>query len=144
MLVILIFLLIQTSFALNLNNDQNKEGSLRVIITGFANDEGNCRFALDNTEYVYESEDSVFIGKVLPIINNTVVIKIDSLQYGYYAVKVFHDENRNEEIDTNFLGIPTEDYGYSNNASAWFGPPSWENARFLFDKKDMTLEISVD
>jgi len=144
MLVILIFLFIQASFAHDLNNAPNREGSLRVVITGFANDDGNCRFALDNTEYVYESEDSVFVGKVLPIINNTVVIKIDSLQHGYYAVKVFHDENSNEKIDTNFLGIPTEDYGYSNNASAWFGPPSCENAKILFDLKDMTLEISVD
>jgi uncharacterized protein (DUF2141 family) len=144
MLVILLFLLIQTNFALNLDNNPNREGSLRVVITGFSNNEGNCRFALDNAENVYESEDSVFIGKVLPIIDNTVVIKIDSLQYGYYAIKVFHDENGNEEIDTNFLGIPTEDYGYSNNASAWFGPPSWDNAKFLFDRKDLTLEISVD
>ena len=144
MLVILIFLLIQTSFGHNLNNDPNRKGSLRIIITGFANDEGNCRFALDNSEGVYESDDSVFIGKVLPIVNNEVVIRIDSLSYGYYAVKVFHDENRNEEIDTNFLGIPTEDYGYSNDASAWFGPPSWDNAKFLLDKDHLTMEISVD
>ena len=144
MLIIILFLLIQTNFALNLDNNPDREGSLKVVITGFSNDEGNCRFALDNTENIYESEDSVFIGKVLPIIDNTVVIKIDSLQYGYYAIKVFHDENGNEAIDTNFLGIPTEDYGYSNNASAWFGPPSWESAKFLLDKETMTLEISVD
>lgn len=144
MLIIILFLLIQTNFALNLDNNPDREGSLRVIITGFSNDEGNCRFALDNTEDVYESDDSVFIGKVLPIVNNEVVIKIDSLKYGYYAVKVFHDENSNEEIDTNFLGIPTEDYGYSNDASGLFGPPSWESAKFLLDKETMTLEISVD
>ena len=67
MLVILIFLLIQTSFAHNLNSDPNIEGSLRVIITGFASDEGSCRFALDNDENVYESEDSVFIGKMVSL-----------------------------------------------------------------------------
>ncbi|MFC2119642.1 DUF2141 domain-containing protein [Bacteroidota bacterium] len=119
-------------------------GSLIVRITGFASDDGDCWFALDNSKEVYESEYSVFIGKILPIINNEVLLKIDSLKYGSYAIKVFHDENRNEELDSNLLGIPTEDYGYSNNASAWFGPPSWEKAKFLLNEREMTIEISVD
>lgn len=144
MLFILIFLLFQTSFAQNLSDDPGGMGSISIKITGFSNDIGDCRFAIDNSEDVYESDDSVYIGKVLPIINNEVVLKIDSLEYGYYAIKVFHDENSDGEIDTNFLGIPTEDYGYSNDASAWFGPPSWESAKFLLDRQDMSVEIIVD
>jgi uncharacterized protein (DUF2141 family) len=119
-------------------------GKLIVVITGFDNEEGNCRFALDNSKSVYERDDSVWIGKVLPIINKKVVVEIDTLKFGEYAVRVFHDENENEKVDINFLGIPTEDYGYSNNASGWFGPPSWEKAKFIFDKPEMTIEIEVD
>jgi uncharacterized protein (DUF2141 family) len=120
-----------------------KLGKLTVIITGFTNETGNCRFALDNSKFVYEREDTVWIGKVLPIVNKQVTVVIDSLEYGEYAVRVFHDENENEIVDTNFLGIPTEDYGYSNNASSWFGPPSWDKAKFIFDKTEMTIEIEV-
>ena len=120
-----------------------KLGKLTVIITGFTNETGNCRFAIDNSEFVYESDDTVWIGKVLPIINKKVIVVIDSLEYGEYAVRVFHDENKNEIVDTNIFGIPTEDYGYSNNASSWFGPPSWEKAKFIFDKTEMTIEIEV-
>ena len=119
-------------------------GSLKVKITGFENDNGECWFALDNSEDVYEREDSVFIGKILPIKDNQVIVDIDSLIYGEYAIRVFHDENTNGELDTDFLGIPTENYGYSNNASSWFGPPSWEKAKFLFNQKEMTIVISVD
>jgi len=118
-------------------------GKLIVIITGFTNETGNCRFALDNSKFVYEREDTVWIGKVLPIVNKQVIVIIDSLEYGEYAVRVFHDENKNEIIDTNILGIPTEDYGYSNNVSSWFGPPSWERAKFIFNKTEMTIEIEV-
>jgi uncharacterized protein (DUF2141 family) len=57
---------------------------------------------------------------------------------------VFHDENKDGELDTNILGIPSEDYGFSNNVSSWFGPPSWEKSKFPFNKKELTLEISVD
>ena len=119
-------------------------GKLTVVVNGFPNEEGNCRFALDNSEAVYERDDSVWIGKVLPIINKQVIVVIDSLVYGEYAVRVFHDENKNKKIDTNFLGIPTENYGYSNDASDWFGPPSWEKAKFIFNQPEMKLEIKVD
>lgn len=125
------------------SEDNSGNGKLTVIITGFSNEEGNCRFALDNSKFVYERDDTVWIGKVLPIVNKQVVVVIDSIKYGEYAVRVFHDENKNEIVDTNFLGIPTEDYGYSNNVSSWFGPPSWERAKFIFNKPEMTIEIEV-
>ncbi len=118
-------------------------GKLTVTINGFENNIGDCWFAIDNSESVFESEDTVFIGKILPIINQQVVVEIDSLLFGEYAVKVFHDENKNGELDTDFLGIPSEDYGYSNDASSWFGPPSWNKAKFLFDKKEMNIVINV-
>jgi len=119
-------------------------GSLTVKVTGFASDSGDCWFALNNSEEIYESEDSVFVGKILPIKNREVIITIDSLIYGTYAIKVFHDENSNGELDSDILGIPTEKYGFSNNAGGWFGPPSWEKSRFVFNKKEMTIEIEVD
>jgi len=118
-------------------------GKLTVIVTGFDDNSGSCRFALDNSKFVYEREDTVWIGKVLPIVDKQVIVVIDSLVYGEYAVRVFHDENKNEIIDTNILGIPTEDYGYSNNVSSWFGPPSWDRAKFIFNKPEMTIEIEV-
>ena len=125
-----------------LNNIER--GTISIKISGFENDKGDCWFALDNSETVYESKDSVFIGKILPIINRGVSLKIDSLEYGYYAIKVFHDENCNGKLDKNFLGIPTEDYGYSNNVIGWFGPPKWEKARFLFNQRKINIEILID
>ena len=127
------------------SSDKNPStGKLEIIITGFENNDGDCWFAIDNSKEVYERKDSVWIGKILPIENNEVIVVIDSLKYGEYAVKVFHDENKNGELDTDFLGIPDEDYGYSNDASGWFGPPSWEKAKFIFDQPEMTIRIEVD
>jgi len=139
----LILLFIHSTFARVVDNSTDK-GSLIVKIVGFENNKGECWFALDNSKEVYESKDSVFVGKILPIINNEVIVKIDSLSYGNYAIKVFHDENSNQELDSNFLGIPTEDYGFSNNASSWFGPPSWEKSQFIVNKEELTIEISIE
>jgi uncharacterized protein (DUF2141 family) len=66
------------------------------------------------------------------------------IPFGEYAVKIFHDEDNNGELDAGFFGIPTEDYGFSNNAKASFGPPDYEDAKFLFNRKALTIEISVD
>ncbi|MCW8804954.1 MAG: DUF2141 domain-containing protein, partial [Ignavibacteriaceae bacterium] len=145
----IIFLLSIVIIVTTINLAQTSEattqfGKLKVVILGFNNNEGDCWFAIDNSREVYESEDTVWIGKILSIENKEVIVVIDSLKYGEYAVRVFHDENKNGKIDSNFLGIPTEDYGYSNDASGWFGPPSWEKAKFIFDKPEMTIDINID
>ncbi|MYE01735.1 MAG: DUF2141 domain-containing protein, partial [Alphaproteobacteria bacterium] len=42
---------------------------------------------------------------------------------GEYAIAAFHDEDRDGDLDTNLLGMPTEGYGFSNEARGAFGPP---------------------
>jgi uncharacterized protein (DUF2141 family) len=142
--ILLLFLLSPTTFSQVNNFNKVERGTLNIKISGFENDLGDCWFALDNSKEVYESKGSVFMGKILPIINRSVYVKLDSLEYGKYAIRVFHDENGNGKLDLNFLGMPIEDYGYSNNVSAWFGPPRWEKALFIFNQSKMNIEISVN
>ena len=60
---------------------------------------------------------------------------------GEYAFSFFHDKNDNGKFDTNFLGIPKEPYGFSNNARGFMGPPSYEKAKFIINK-DTKLSVS--
>lgn len=55
--------------------------------------------------------------------NNKCIIIIKDLKPDSYSFKYFHDENMNKEMDTNFIGIPKEGFGFSNNAKAKFGAP---------------------
>ena len=142
--ILLTFNFTQLSFAQIGYSHPVQRGNLIIKISGFENDEGECWFGLDNSEELFESEDTVFIGKILPIVNREVNLTIENLAFGNYAIRVFHDENGNGKLDTNILGIPSENYGYSNDASGWFGPPSWENAVFRLDEVDMTIRILVD
>ena len=144
MFTTIIIILASLSVLSQSSNTKDSIGRLEVIITGFSNNDGDCWFAIDNSEEVYEREDTVWIGKILPIKDKQVIVIIDSLKYGEYAVRVFHDENKNGKLDTDFLGIPDEDYGYSNNASGWFGPPSWKKAKFIFNQPEMTIKIDID
>jgi uncharacterized protein (DUF2141 family) len=58
----------------------------------------------------------------------TLRFAFPGLKPGRYAVAVYHDENDNGELDTNLLGIPTEGYGFSNDATGFAGPPDFDAA----------------
>jgi uncharacterized protein (DUF2141 family) len=49
---------------------------------------------------------------------------------GIYAIAIYHDRNGNRQFDKNFLGLPSEPYGISNNPPINFGPPSLEDSAF--------------
>ena len=53
-----------------------------------------------------------------------------NLPEGTYAIALFVDANENLKIDKNFLGIPKEQYGFSNNAMGKLSGPSFEQAKF--------------
>ena len=60
-----------------------------------------------------------------------------------YAISAFHDENDNEKLDTNFLGIPVESWCTSRDAKAYFGPPSFDDAKFRYTGSVMRQRSSL-
>ncbi|WP_025822363.1 DUF2141 domain-containing protein [Shewanella marina] len=53
-----------------------------------------------------------------------------NLTAGEYAIRYFHDENNNGKLETNLMGMPTEGYGFSNNAKPNYGPVSYQAIKF--------------
>jgi uncharacterized protein (DUF2141 family) len=62
---------------------------------------------------------------------------------GDYAVSVFHDQNSNGKLDRNFMGMPKEGVGASNDAAGHFGPPKSDDARFSYKGGRSVLAIHV-
>lgn len=71
-------------------------------------------------------------GTIARIVNGKAVCVFRGLKPGRYAISAYHDEDGDEELDTNFLGIPSEDYCASRNARASFGPPAFADAAFRY------------
>lgn len=118
-------------------------GTLTVTIDGLESDRGSVRIALSNSEENYYDYPNPTLGVSAPIRKGIATWRFHNLPFGTYAIKAFHDENGDGELDTNFLGIPVESYGFSTNSSGLFGPPSWEAARFLFEADSLTVWISL-
>ena len=133
------------SFSINVHSSDGpkKTGTLIVKFSGINSNNGNVVIALCNSDINYKNHKSPFIGKSIPIDKKTAVIKFDDLPFGDYAIKAFHDEDANDDLNTNILGIPVEDYGFSNNARGLFGPPSWEDAKFRLTEETRIVEIEI-
>ena len=80
---------------------------------------------------------------VMKVRNEEARCDFEEIPRGTYALAVFHDENMNGKLDTNWLGIPTEGYGFSNDVTALLGTPSFSAASFKYDGKTLDLTISL-
>jgi uncharacterized protein (DUF2141 family) len=62
---------------------------------------------------------------------------------GTYALAVIHDENRDGELQTNWMGVPQEGYGFSNDAKGSLGAPSFEAASFSYNGQSINMTITL-
>lgn len=106
--------------------------TLKIEINNLRNSEGHVLLELQD-----ENKNTIK-GIFQEIGNMRCIISIENLSPGKYVFKYFHDENDNEEIDTNWIGIPKEGFGFSNNAKGVFGPPSHQKMIFELNK-DTTM-----
>ena len=121
-------------------------GKLKIVVKGMKSAEGTVKIALNNSleDYKGREGNEPFRGAVVTVESQHSVVHIfEHIPWGEYAVKLFHDANDNDKLDTNFLGIPKEDYGFSNNVRGRFGPPSFDKAKFEFSSGGQEVEIEV-
>ena len=78
-----------------------------------------------------------------PAVQGTTTLTFKDLPAGDYAFAVYHDANANGKMDSNLVGIPTEDYAFSNNAAGNMGPPTFDAARFSLPAAGAALTVSV-
>ena len=122
-----LFLLLAFSFTASMAYSQI---DLTVEIAPLRNNNGKILLEFSN------DKEEVLKGISEDITDNKCIIRIPNLETGTYAFRYFHDENNDEEINTNFMGIPREGYGFSNNAKGSFGPPSFDKMLFELTKSD--------
>lgn len=91
---------------------------------------------------VSDADGETLSAGIHPVTARTMTVRFDSLTPGPRAVRLFHDENSNGTLDTNFFGIPTEGYGFSNNPRNRFGEPAFEE-RLFEHRADTTIRVQL-
>lgn len=114
--------------------------TLRVEISGYKSNKGKAYVAIYNSEKSFLKKP--LLGKIEKIENNKAVVIFNNVMPGEYAVSSYHDENSNGKLDTNFMGIPKEDYAMSNNAKGFMSAPKYVDAKFtLNESKTIAIKI---
>ena len=117
--------------------------TVSVQINELKSDKGICEVCLFSKAEGFpdESKNAVSCIKV-KIKDKIASASFKALKPGYYAVVVYHDENNNGELDTNFLGIPKEGIGVSNNVKPKMGKPKFDAAKFALTA-DKSIIINI-
>ena len=140
-------LLVSSALSLaSLHQDsQQKHGTILLTAVRLDNDIGDVKVGHFNSaeSFTGKTKDK-FAGAIIKIQNKKVRHVFPNVPYREYAIKLFHVEDGDDDIDTIFFGIPTESYGFSNNAKALFGPPSFEKAKFIVSSDTVKVEIDLD
>lgn len=79
----------------------------------------------------------------IPVKNFSATVVIQDLSPGNYAVSLFHDEDGDGKLKKNSVGLPIEKYGFSNNPTLFFGPPSFSKCAFKVNSSPVLIEISL-
>lgn len=123
---------------------QAHAAELRVTVTGARGAEGQVGCALHLAAEGFPMEPTRATQLWLPASPVGVECRFTNLAPGRYAVAVSHDLNGNRRTDTNFLGIPTEDWGVSNNLRPTLRAPRFEEAAVPVDEGAPTaIEIRL-
>jgi uncharacterized protein (DUF2141 family) len=120
---------------------------LRVVVNGVRSGDGRIMIDVYANEAKYKANAGKGGGDFridVPARPGSVTAIIANVTAGRFGATVIHDENANGALDTNFLGIPREGVGASNNAKGSLGPPSYSDMQFSVGDGGTTITIDLD
>ncbi len=118
------------------------QNTLHVSVEGVKTSNGNISVAVYDQEDGFLKFDKVFKSKSATAEKGKTTVIINDLPEGTYALAAFHDENTNDELDTNFIGIPKEPLGFSKGKMKTFGPPSFDECSFKLTS-DHSISVPI-
>lgn len=102
--------------------------TLRIHVTGFRNDRGKAGGVIFASPAGWPEDRSKAVAHGGFAIHDEQATEEFELPPGKYGIAVIHDENENQKLDRNFLGIPKEGFGFANNPRVLLSPPSFQTA----------------
>ncbi len=116
------------------------ETTVTITVVNASSDEGQLIVSAYNSKKTWlkkaAAEESVAIT------GDGATIEMQ-LPAGDYAFQVFHDLDGNGKMKTNFIGIPKEPTGVSNEAKGKFGPPKFKDAAIAVGDEPVTIELKL-
>ncbi len=120
-------------------------GDLSIEIEGLRSDSGRVYVGVFSPTrgFDFPQEEGMILGGWWLAEDRSVRVTWHGLPDGEYAVTAYHDENGNDQFDRNVLGLPTEGYGFSNDAPVFMGPPKFDDAAVTVSGDSVTSILTI-
>lgn len=105
---------------------------LQLTVTDGPATQATLYVALFDSAEAYAA-DKALASQTAPLQAGGAQVVFRGLPPGRYAVRMFADENGNAKLDTNLMGMPTERYGFSNDAMGQRAAPAFDAAAIGVD-----------
>jgi uncharacterized protein (DUF2141 family) len=117
----------------------------RIIVTidGLHSAQGNVFVGLYASPAKFLQGNQSDATKKVKATTGPITVAFDNLPPGAYAVGAFHDENGNDHLDTNFLGLPVEGYALSNGVRVVLSKPTFQQAAFTVGNGDKPVALHI-
>ena len=115
---------------------------LIIKISNIEKIKGEIKIGVFNSDSSFLKEGAALKNYSVKVEKNTAIITITNLPKGEYAISMYHDENSDNECNRNFIGIPKEAYGFSNNNKPKMAAPKYKDCKFSFSE-NKTLHIKM-
>lgn len=119
----------------------NQLATIVVEVEGLRNSDGTVASALFKDASTFPNEGMKNVLAKPDSLHARLVY--ENVPYGTYALSVLHDENDNQQMERNDFGMPTEGFGFSNNPTINFGPPSFNATKFDVQSDTLTLRVRM-
>ncbi len=136
-LTLTLFLVSLFSFSQEKSTEANTRKITASIVNAVSN-KGKVFFALYKEDGFSKREAIQSKNSLLTDGKASVIFNVK--ETGTYAIICYHDSNNNNRMDFNEMGMPLEDYGASNNVTA-FGPPQFNDVKFELKNEDLKFDI---
>lgn len=128
---------------IQLSGQSQPTGTLKIEFTGIHTREGQIAAGLNSSPEGWPNEPEVeYLWTKEEMVSGTLVVRIEDLPYGTYAISVLDDLNFDQEMKM-FMGIPREGFGLSNNPPHRFSMPDFGECAFVIDRPMTHITIEI-
>ncbi|WP_294393540.1 DUF2141 domain-containing protein [uncultured Sphingomonas sp.] len=113
---------------------------IEVVVTGVRSGDGMVRVAICSQQQfmgdcTWSASAAAKAGVVSVVVRN--------VPPGRYAAQAFHDADNDDKLGRNWIGLPREGIGFSNDAMPRLFPPRFAKAAFDHGRDPQRVEVKV-
>jgi len=118
-------------------------GVIEVKINNINEHYGTLWLGVYRSEASFLNKEEAILYSVQNLSDNEESVIINNLDYGDYAIALFHDLNNNGVMDFDWMGIPAEPYAFSKPLRSKWRVPAFKEVKISLHESQKTVSTRL-